>query len=113
MLKIYPFSNSSSTVQARRWTAVLSVIAMSFGCYIHGTTVSFPAVFIPLVTAANGTGVNVTAESVDDALSGKLAFFIYKEQIPLFGETWMDRKLEIYSALIVFLFMYILIIIFS
>ena len=33
--------------KARKWTQILAVVAVSFGAFIHGTTVSFPAVAIP------------------------------------------------------------------
>lgn len=33
--------------RARRWTQILFVLIVSFGAFIHGTTVTLPAVFIP------------------------------------------------------------------
>jgi len=47
--------------QARVFTQVLMVLAVSFGCFIHGTTVTFPAVFVPALLAANSSEKNATS----------------------------------------------------
>ena len=39
---------------ARKVTQILAVVAVSFGAYIHGTTVVFPAVAIPSLKRSNG-----------------------------------------------------------
>ena len=42
---------------ARKITQILAVVAVSFGAYIHGTTVVFPAVAIPSLKKSNASGI--------------------------------------------------------
>lgn len=61
--------------KARKITQILAVVAVSVGAFIHGTTVTFPAVAIPSILRSNGT--NLTAE---DAV---MAFHVTTHDISL------------------------------
>ena len=54
--------------KARKVTQILAVVAVSVGAFIHGTTVSFPAVTIPSICKSNRTNHNVTEiEPIEEA----------------------------------------------
>lgn len=84
--------------QARKFTQILAVLAVSFGCFIHGTTVAYPALFLPSLRKSNGTieprnqSDDVAARDNDSSTSTamfpeKLPFYIYQEDESLIGET--------------------------
>jgi len=56
--------------RARKWTQILAVVAVSIGAFIHGTTVTFPAVAIPTIKASN----NSDNKSVVDDKNVTLAY---------------------------------------
>lgn len=62
--------------KARKVTQILAVVAVSFGAFNHGTTVTFPAVAIPSIIKSNNTE-NRTSE---DAF---MPFHIYDDDISL------------------------------
>lgn len=61
------------------FSQIFAVLAVSFGCYIHGTTVVYTAVANPSIILANGT---------EELLNGThpLPFVIYQDDINLFSE---------------------------
>jgi hypothetical protein len=65
--------------QARKVTQIMAVVAVSFGAYIHGTTVVYPAVAIPSLKKSNESGDNSTD---GDAL---LPFHVTDDDISLIG----------------------------
>ncbi len=67
----------SSPKSARKITQVLAVVAVSFGAYIHGTTVVYPAVAIPSLKKSNGSN-----QKDEDAV---LPFHITDDDISLIG----------------------------
>ena len=42
-------------MEARKFTQIIFVLAVSFGCFIHGTTVSYPSVLMPGLEKTNAT----------------------------------------------------------
>lgn len=56
----------------------MAVVAMSVGAFIHGTTVSFPAVAIPSLKSSN----NSDNRSAEDAF---MPFHVYEHDISLIG----------------------------
>ncbi|TRY78837.1 hypothetical protein TCAL_06755 [Tigriopus californicus] len=64
-----------ATQEARNFTQILAVLAVSFGCYIHGTTVTFPAVFWPLMVHANSTNATLP----HSLFNYSLPFHVYNE----------------------------------
>ena len=60
---------------------------MSFGCYIHGTTVAFPAVFVPSIVKANASrNANATYPPGESPLLPQaLPFVITESSIALIG----------------------------
>ena len=93
---LYSLSSPESTVQQRvnlnpaqprKFTQILAVLAMSFGCYIHGTTVAFPAVFVPSIVKANASrNANATYPPGESPLLPQaLPFVITESSIALIG----------------------------
>jgi hypothetical protein len=83
-------------VEARKFTQILFVVAVSFGCYIHGTTVSYPSVFVPGLTATNatkrkndssegGNGSSSSSSWTEGLLPETLPYYVYQEDIALIG----------------------------
>jgi len=66
--------------QARKLTTILAVTAISFGAYIHGTTVAFPAVAIPSLKKSN--------MSEEDAPI--LPFHLTSDDISLIGKIYLE-----------------------
>ena len=93
-------------VEARKFTQILFVLAISFGCYIHGTTISYPALLVYGLTKTNATDRRSDSHngSDDDAsnttdddwghgiLPETLPFYVYKDDIALIGK--MSRVSE-------------------
>jgi hypothetical protein len=65
------------------------VLAVSFGCFIQGTTVTFPAVFVPAFVAeglTNQTETTVTSSSNDSSFfPSQLPFEVDKDDAKLLG----------------------------
>ena len=59
----------------------MAVLAVSFGAYIHGTTVVYPAVAIPSLKKSNGSVWS--NETTEDAV---LPFLITDDDISLIGK---------------------------
>ena len=64
--------------KARKITQILAVVAVSVGAFIHGTTVSFPAVSIPSICKSNNTN-----RTEDDAF---MPFFVTDNDIQYIGK---------------------------
>ena len=66
------------------------MLAVSFGCFIHGTTVSYPSVFMPGLEKTNATKNNSSSNSSNSSSGGlfpdTLPFYVYDEDISLMGE---------------------------
>ncbi len=77
-------ARSRQPPKARVFTQILSVLAVSFGCFLHGTTVSFPAVFVPSLLKSNDSrGSNQSTDS--SFFSGELPFYVYTDDEALIG----------------------------
>jgi len=63
--------------RARKGTQILAVVAVSIGAFIHGTTVTFPAVAIPSIIASNKSD---NTSAVSDAF---MPFHVYDNDISL------------------------------
>jgi len=63
--------------RARKVTQILAVVAVSIGAFIHGTTVTFPAVAIPSIIASNKSD---NTSAVSDAF---MPFHVYENDISL------------------------------
>ena len=70
--------------RARKWTQILAVVAVSIGAFIHGTTVTFPAVAIPSIKASNNSD-NISA--VEPNMYAFMPFHVYENDISLIGKT--------------------------
>jgi len=66
--------------RARKWTQILAVVAVSIGAFIHGTTVTFPAVAIPSIKASNNSD-NISA--VEPNMYAFMPFHVYENDISL------------------------------
>ena len=66
--------------KARKVTQILAVVAVSVGAFIHGTTVSFPAVAIPSLKNSNKSD----NRSAEDAY---MPFHVYESDISLIGKS--------------------------
>ena len=79
---------------ARKITQILAVVAVSFGAYIHGTTVVFPAVAIPSLKKSNASGTNYIESLRGDSNESEtynfedafLPFSITDDDISLIGK---------------------------
>ena len=60
-------------------TQILAVVAVSVGAFIHGTTVSFPAVAIPSLKSSNNSA---DLRKPEDAF---MPFHVYDHDISLIG----------------------------
>ena len=84
-------------VRARKFTQILFVVAISFGCYIHGTSVSYPSVLTIGLEETNKTERRASNESADEndtevvdywgdgLFPEALPFFVYGDDIALIG----------------------------
>ena len=72
--------------RARKWTQILAVVAVSIGAFIHGTTVTFPAVAIPSIKASNNSD-NISA------VDAFMPFHVYENDISLIGKTPLHKGL--------------------
>ena len=78
-------------MEARKFTQIIFVLAVSFGCFIHGTTVSYPSVLMPGLEKTNATKAAAGNNSNSSSSSGDifpetLPFFVYDDDISLMGE---------------------------
>ena len=80
-------------MEARKFTQIIFVLAVSFGCFIHGTTVSYPSVFMPGLMETNATKSNSSNSNNSSSNSSSgglfpdtLPFYVYDEDISLMGE---------------------------
>ena len=94
MVPVIDFINFSPPKNARKITQILAVVAVSFGAYIHGTTVVFPAVAIPSLKKSNASGTfyleSLTNESSNETSSFEdafLPFSITDDDISLIGKS--------------------------
>ena len=92
-------------MEARKFTQILVVLVVSFGCYIHGTTVVFPAVFLPSYLKSNGTwdSVEGNGSSVSNVsfFERPLPFYVDKQDEALIGKKfynlWIAKCCAIHS----------------
>ena len=69
----------------------MAVAAVSFGAYIHGTTVVYPAVAIPSLKKSNlSVGLNDTSDDDDGYNDAVLPFHITDDDISLIGESFVN-----------------------
>ena len=78
VLFIFIFFHCRAPNKARKITQILAVVAVSVGAFIHGTTVSFPAVSIPSICKSNNTN-----RTEDDAF---MPFFVTDNDIQYIGK---------------------------
>ena len=79
-------------MEARKFTQIIFVLAVSFGCFIHGTTVSYPSVLMPGLKKTNASAGNSSnSSSSGDIFPETLPFFVYKDDISLMGEWRLER----------------------
>ena len=93
------FRRSSDPAEARKFTQIIFVLAVSFGCFIHGTTVSYPSVFMPGLERTNATKNNNNSRNSNSSNGGlfpdTLPFYVYDEDISLMGERRTEKLCEI------------------
>ena len=71
--------------RARKWTQILAVVAVSIGAFIHGTTVTFPAVAIPTIKASNSSDNKSVVDDKNVTLA-YMPFHVDDNDISLIGK---------------------------
>ncbi len=73
--------------KARKVTQILAVVAVSVGAFIHGTTVTFPAVAMPSIIKSNGTNLED-----GDAV---MPFHVSHNDVSLIGKILLQMLLDL------------------
>ena len=72
--------------KARKVTQILAVVVMSVGAFIHGTTVTFPAVAIPSIISSNKSDNNQSTEpEPEEDEAAYMPFHVSHNDISLIG----------------------------